>query len=459
MSDARKQFDDTTKFMQTSLDLLKQFLQLLADQIELNSRYAPQREMAKWIKNDGQVVAYPIQGNCIDELRRSMTEKGIPYIDTLDNTKIIIKAPDVEMVTELNKQVLAAKGNYFQEVDAQVMENAIAKSSAVKDKEILTVHGLDKYQCEVLKNKCNNITKGFMVGTVKEDEEHYALSIHAPRTISRDPEKTDFCKAYAEMTFSLYGNNAELKVAQVDADERIDKQVASLKGCESSHFVIGVDDPTKYIELNSQGFEFHRIRMIDGKLQNLQENFISKNSPDYEVELQKYMDTIYNKTVLDDEQKLFEHLDTKKRNFETSRPEKDEVQMKISAMEKNVIDTTDRMIKTGPLAEKLFKMSPREAFETYQKETMNIFYAVMEGHDLQGYGHEDFEAIKSYFKEAEIEPSEYSLTVDALKKYDIESHRAEIKDIRKEKAKKVNTQETKKERENTQDGYSDRERA
>ena len=291
----QQQFDSTTKFMAATIDEINMFLKMLSEQLESRAKYAPQREMAKWIKNDGECIAYPIQGKCGDELKRELANKGVAFISTADDTKIIIKQPDLELVTSLNERVLTAKGNYYQEIDAAKLETAIAKTDRIKDKEIITLHGLDKYQYEVLKNKCNDITRGFMVGKEEEPDGTISLSVHAQKVIVKDPEKMDLCKAFAESMLSLNGENSILKRQQVDADERLDREVASLKGCESTHYVIGVDDTSKYIEINSQGFEFHRVKFEDGKIKNMQELTVSKDQMNYEIELQKCMDKILQK--------------------------------------------------------------------------------------------------------------------------------------------------------------------
>lgn len=424
MADARQQYEDSLNFMAGVGKSVAQILDMLADYIEANIRYAPQREMARWIKSHGQCCAYTIKGKCINELKQELNRQGIPYIDVMDDSKIIIKYPDLEQVNDINRDILIGKANYFQEVDAQALENAIASSSRIPDKEILTIHGLNKYECEVLKNKCNDITRGFMVGVTKESGGLYSISIHAPKTYSSDIEKTDFCKAYTEMAFSLYGLNAELKVAQVDADEKIDEKVRSLKGCEETNYIIGVDDPSKYIELNSSGFELHRVRMYNGEIRDTEAFFINKDDPNYEVELQKCMDTIYNKAVISDEQMLLNHLNTKKRNIDTRRPEKDMEQVSISSMEDNVTDRLNFMIKTGERAQEMENASPDVAFTIYQQEASKILQAVMDGKDIPSYKKEDIDAVKKEFSDIKADPKAYMTALGALGRAVIDRHMA-----------------------------------
>lgn len=420
----QQQFDNTMKMLAAIFDEIEKVIKGLGDQIKAREQFAPQRQMGEWIKKGGSFELYEVQGKCDAELARELQQKGIPHMVSLDTSKILIRQKDHDFVKALNERALIAKGNYYQEVESSRLETAIAKTDKIRDKEILTLHGLDKYQYEVLKNKCNNITKGFMVGFEDEADGKIALSIHAQKTIVKDPDKTDFCKAFAESMLSLHGANAEVKCRQIDADERLDKQVAELKGCEASHFVIGVDDPTRYIEINSQGFEFHRIKTDGTNTKNMQEVFVSKDRPDYEIELQKYMDSIYNKTIVDDEGKLFEHATNWKRNFETDRPEKDELQQKVSEMEKSVVDRANFMVKTGPQSEKLFNLPPKEAFILYQNEMVDVIDAAIKGETLPGYFEEDFKSIRDEFDKVGVEPQDYQLAIRGFRRYDIENHEA-----------------------------------
>ena len=431
MGTAKENFNDSMQFTQATVQTLTSIFEAFAEYLKNNSRFAAEREMAKhWKENR----AYPVRGKCMEDLCQELSRNGIPYLRTMDSSMLIVKETDLDRVAEINREILSVKCNYFQSVDSEQLENAIAKSPKVQDKDILTLHGLDKYQCETIKNKCNNITKGFTVGIKEESDGRYAVSIHAPWTVSKNLSKNDFCRAYAEMAFSLYGLNAELKQKQIDADEKLDEEVASLKGCETTHYVVGVDDPFKYIELNSNGFEFHRIRLVNGELQNSEVTAVDKNDPDYEVELQKCMDGIMNKTIVSNEEKLHAHLSVKKRNIETNRPEKNEKQMQISEMESSVIKKADEMIKTGPVAEKLFNSSPEKAFETYQNEMKTILTRISKDDIIPGYNEKDIKEIKDIFKNAEVEPSDYVVAVSALQKYQMETHKAKEKTIEKKKA-------------------------
>ncbi len=428
MTESRENFDNTNKFIKATVDTIIKMLTEIAKYREEEMRNAHIREFMKWCRDGGEITPYEVQGNCKNELKEMLDEKGIAYLNPSNSNCFIIKEPDKELVRELNTQALIAKTNYYQEIDTSKMEDAIANSKNIKDKEILTLHDLDKYECEVLKNKCNNITKGFMVGIEKEEDGKYSVSVHAQqRTYCAEPEKTDLCKAYAQMAFSLYGDNMVMKKQQVEADEKLDLEVAALKGCENTHYVIGIDNPGRYIEITAQGFELHQAKMENENIKDYQLGFISKDDPAYEVELQKALDSINNKTIIDSKQKLNDHISTKDRTERTARPEKDKKQKQISYMEKNVINKADEMIKNGPKKDELSNASPIDAFEMYEREIGNIMDGVINGKDVPGYDKKDLAAIKEEFDKAGVEPSDYKNALNHLNNLDVEQHRAKKK--------------------------------
>ncbi len=436
MGTAKDNFDDSMQYMRALAETVAKVLDMLKDAIDQDIRY---KDKVWMLKNMKQCEMYPVKGKCLNELKTDLDKKGIPYIDfNTGRNELYIKRDNLEEVQDINKQILITRTNYYQEVPGDDLERAIAKSPAVKDKDILSLHNLNKYQCEVLKNKCNDITKGFMVGVNKDDEISSTISVHAPWTISDDLDKTDFCKAYLEMAFSLHGPNAVLKMQQVDADEKLDKEVESLKGCKDTHYVIGVDDPTKYIELNANGFEMHRLRIENGEIKNSQVTTVDKDSPDYEKELQKCMDSIYNKAVIDNEETLQKHINIKERNVETNRPEKNKEQKILSRMETDLSSQINKMIKTGPKAEMLKECAKtgfaNEAFELYQQEAKKILTAVIDKTPLIGYEDKDVKKMEQLFKDAKADPSDYKSVLGALQGYDVEQHRA--RDEVKEKDKK-----------------------
>nr|WP_297765600.1 hypothetical protein [uncultured Butyrivibrio sp.] len=435
MADAKQNYDDTTKFISEISQEAIRLLAALGEYLDAEARYAPQKEMAKWIRNHGQCYAYHIQGNCANELKNELNERNIPYIDLMDGKTLIIKEPDAKELHDINHEILVAKANYYQSVDADMMEDIFAKSNLLKDKEVITLHDLSDYQCEVLKNKCNDITRGFMVGIEEESPGRYAVSIHAPMTYKDDPEKVDLCKAFAEMTYSLYGDNADIKAAQIEADNKLDKEIADLKGSHATKYVIGVDDPRRYLEINAQGFEFHRQVFTGKGVQDIEEKFVDKNDPAYDVELQKALDSISNKKLLSSHDELIAHLSTRKRNFETDRPEKSDIQARVSKMEKNIIDKADRMVKEGPMAEKMKEMAPADAFKAYQHEMNSVISAAIEDRKLSGYQTQDIKKIKDEFKEADVSPENYKQTTKWLESFTIEQHKAKEKTKRREKMK------------------------
>ena len=128
MEAAEQNFKSTAQMMTTTGEYLLALLQALVDYLEVEAKFAPQKEFAKWIKNGGQCSFYDIQGKCKQDVLAELRSKQIPYIELAnDPNKILIKSPDVDKIQAINRAVLIAHVNYFQEVDRTEMEDAIAK--------------------------------------------------------------------------------------------------------------------------------------------------------------------------------------------------------------------------------------------------------------------------------------------------------------------------------------------
>lgn len=420
------------QFAQAAVSNIAELIEALLEYLERNAQLAPQKALAKWIKDGGSLVSYPIQGHCKAELKYEMEKNGIAYVETTTGY-LIIPEPSLDKVRELNREILVSKGNYFQEVDGVEMENAIAKFDRIENKDIFSIHGLNKYETEVLKNKCNNISAGFMVGISKEGEDSYELSVHGNRLYNPDVKK-DFCKAYLQMAFSLYGPNREIKVAQIEADEKIDNDVQKLKSSEDVHYIVGADDenPKKFIEINSNGFEFYESSIVDEKRVDRQVCRIDKNDPNYESELARYMDRIFNKVILHNTDDLGDHLAIEGRNLECDRPRPDYHGMQVSMAADKITDTIDKMVKTRMQEEGINFLNVNQAFTYYQKEAADIMESIERNTVPANYPVEGFREIKKICEEHQVSISEFSKSKEVLMSARGEIHKAVVRDISKQ---------------------------
>lgn len=430
------------EFAETLADFVARLLAALAEYLEKNALYAPQLELAKWIKSGNGVDVYPIQGNSFAAFRAELDKANIPYLDIGNERELLIRNCDLEKCKEVNRKILITELNYFQDVNTREMESAIAGSEKINNKEMLTIHDLSKYDVEVIKNKCNNISAGFMVGVEKTADEKYCLTVHSSKVYDEktaDPEAkkhvTDFCKAYTQAMISLYGPNGFIKTAQIDADEAIDSAVEQLKGTDTVHYIVGADDNTKFIEINGKDFQYYETHFNE-KGERVDRLLVRADVTDinYDSELQRCMDRIYNKAIISNLSELTEHLSTKERTVDSERPRRNEAQYRISIAESLITDKMDEMIK-GRLIEEENIQSSYESFQYYQEEVAGIFECLERGEVREGYKQEDFETIAQIMVEADVDITDYQISVQQIREFEIDIHKA--RSLEKKKIKEV----------------------
>lgn len=422
MQSSKDGMDEAARVAKAAASNLTRFLIALAEFLELQSKYAPYREMAKYIREGKEVSFFPVQGRCTKELAYELQKNDIPFVNLNDKDTFIIKQGDFEKVSELNRRVLISKSCYYQDIASAEFEDVIARHEKIKNKDIFTVSCNNSYEVEVLKNKCNDITAGFMVGIEEEsNDDKWNLSVHSTKVFRKNPNNHDFCKAYLQMCMSLYGPNNYIKMQQVDDDMNFDIKVAELKGTQDDVYIVSVTDNKQYLCLNKNGFEYYSTTVDENeKRHDYKINECLKDSPNYEVELQRCLDRMMNKHIVYDDEVLAEHLKTEEVNLDTDRPLKTYEQFKISLMESRMADKIDEMIDHKVEEQDIKFVSSMEAFHFYRKECIEIMKVLSEyEYDTPeiptGYTPEDFEYLLNQINENYIDfENDYEMVMNRL---------------------------------------------
>lgn len=440
---AQEDYQQTTQFIKAILDTFAKWIKSVGDSLAFYGQTAPQREFGRWIAQYGGNV-YQIQGECTDDVKRTLTEQGIPFFTgTNDSHIIIIKQEDAERIRDINRNILVARCNYYQQVDTRVMENAIYDCERIQNKDIFTLHNLNEYQTEVLKNKCNDIDRGFMIGITKgEREGFYNVAVHIDNVLNYSKKK-DFCKAFLEMTFSLYGENSAIKQQQVDADRLFYKKLEEISGRDKTYYVIGVDETEKYLELSASGFEVYETRLDENS--EKYQAVIARcdiSNVDYERELQIQLDRFNDKALIESQSQLMQHLNTEKRNIAPYRPQKNARERQVSNIEKKMISQIDHMIK-NTMKYQDFRNGD-EKFSFYQSEAKHIVHAALTGNGYKNYPMESIRNISEMCKRANLDLNLYEAIINKSEKIEREIHKAEP------------IREKQKDREDARDDFGDR---
>lgn len=426
---AEQSYRDTINVFKTTGDIVKQMIEILIQFCEDNKKFKPYDVMGEWLKKSENniPIEYKIKNGCNKELTGEMYKHGIPYV-MLTNGNVLIRPDDLEIVRSINREVNIVKQNYYQEIPGNEFEDAIVRFDGIKDKTVFVIKDLNEYQLEVLKNKVNTISKGFTIGITTYDEEHSDVIVQGSKVFNANKSAEydmDLCKAYLSMQFSLYGENNEIKIAQIESDKTVDKNVASLKGNPQTHYIVGAEEEfevikdshgmaildqngnpqydgiKQFIEIDENGFIYKTAQMGPNNeiiYDTPKGGVVDIDNPDYELELQKYMDMIRDKSILNSPEELRNHLlDQKTAN--SNRPQKTAHQLDVSVAERSMVDKIDRMIKERVRNEKRHFDDPNEAFLYYRQEADTILKATRDGKIPPGYKKTDIENIFGICKE------------------------------------------------------------
>ncbi len=86
----------------------------------------------------------------------------VPDTQHKGNELFLIREIDKDKVAKLNTDILLVDQNYFIEKPASDLENAIASAPNLKNRDVFTLHGLNMYEVEAVRNKFNNMGRGFI---------------------------------------------------------------------------------------------------------------------------------------------------------------------------------------------------------------------------------------------------------------------------------------------------------
>ena len=352
--------DSLAKLSEGTANTLKKILEKLLSLLEYTSnKDKAAKAFAKWIKNGKGIAHYAIQGDCIGEMKAKMKEMNIPFLTCSDNNSIIVRTSndiqfnDLAKVQELNHDILLARTNYFQEAEIGDFEDAIAMHAKENQKNVFVIQGLNKYELEVLKNKCNNISKGFTVAHSKSklnnNLEDACIAAKRVATFRKEVDKEngythykkDVCRATLQAMLSLYGPNEENKKKQIEDDAILDEKVMKLKHSTEVYFIVGQFDNKKYIELSPNGFTFYDYNKPENPIMSR----VDTSDINYKGELQAAMDCIYNKILLNSPDKLNKHLSSDEKNMISDRTGRTIEQKNRSRGESDLSIKIDEMIK------------------------------------------------------------------------------------------------------------------
>lgn len=422
------------KVTSATVDAMVRFLEAIAKMADDRAKTAAKREMAKWIKGGGGLVSKELQGSVRNEVLAQARLKGIDPIVNPRDGALIIRDCDEATIDQINREVLIKRSNYYQEVPAPELEDAVARSQK-GSKDMFRITGLDPLEAECLKRKCNDVSRGFMVGAEPVDPEtgKCSLTLINSKVCEYNPKGTDFCEAALRAAFSQYGPNKDIKEKQIKNDMAMKDRIAELRVKDGTHWLVSEFNPNEYIEFNRNketgklSFEYKR-RTLDkesGKYVLQPEMMLDTDDPDFEVELARCTDRIKNKILLDDEAQ-FEKYTNGDLKETSDRLNKSKDQLAISRAEDKFTDKINLMVKDKYIERvKSSELTSQEKFETYRKGIKEIVSAMKDGEIPSGYKDEDVQELYDILEEGGTDINHYKDAIDHFSGLQVEMYKAE----------------------------------
>lgn len=406
--------DNANKFIREALKILQKYMEAYLKAANERAKFAGSIELARWLKSGGEVQVYRMRGNCQYEFGSLLDREGIPYIKDV-NGNFIVKTPDYEKMADFNHMANIERGNYYKECDKKDLIASVAFSDS-KDKSIYEFKNLDFYDKTVLRNKCNGIMKGFMVGTERNKDGTYNVAVKS-RYLYNARSGNDLCHALLKSALSLHTENERVKKTQIKHDLMISKEVSALKGCREPHYIVSRKDPSQFITIDSNGFSYTEVNVIHGERHDHPVRQVDFDSPDYEPELEKYLSTIFDKAIITDLVQLNDHIVKKFPVNDNKRPTKELSECERSRAYHEIGSALDGMIKR-----KLGEQNPEKGLERYYAELRKICAAVKEDRYPAGYTKDSFDRLVESMKEHHIDPDVIKEASAATFEFEAESY-------------------------------------
>ncbi len=400
---AQKNLVGMAKIVEKFMKALADALSKLIDKWEKDKEYRPYRALAKAIDN-GECSYFMADTELRGKLHARLKEEGISNINF--NGYFVVKNSDLDKVSAVYREILVGELNYFQEVSKKEFMNAIAKSDKFPSKDVMTFEHLNIYEFESLKAKCNDICKGFMIGTAQMSPNQYSLTVHKSSVYNKNPKKNDVCKAYLASALSILGENRGIKEKQIEADLELERTVRELKNVDKSFYIVSENDNSRFIEVSEKGFEVYDSLIEGGQRVDHMVFNIGKDDINYTAELQRYMDTMYDKAIVNNIEDLGKHLAAGDA-IVSARPKKTRAAILVSKANREVTNKINQMIKD-------YHKDKSVGFKEYEQEAADILDCLHKGRIPEKYKEEDMAELKNIYTSKEMEIPDFKDVIGGL---------------------------------------------
>ena len=403
---------------------LELFMKTHAQQKEASKQYAFASAIDKHLQGkDNTVIGYSVSDNEIrDKLKAELKHDNIPFIEMKMGRETVIVIRDIdEQNFELAKNgVQTIVGNYYQEMDKLEMANIFEKYSPFDkhpaEKQFLEFSELDPTFAHILRNKCNDLARGFMVGTEIEDGKA-ELIVQGKKVINLensghgDLYSRDVCRAFLAATLAYGGPNREKNIKQIEADDKTELEILEYKGSEPK-YIVSQNNPSVCLAITNEGYQIGRLNQ-DTKEYEFGEINSSRNL-NYKKELAMQLSGIFDIVIEDDFEKIAKHAKGEI-ELESVRPQKTFKENMISRAESIATDKIDAVIKKQLAKDDSIKHLPSDKIlKKYQEMMKEVFVGLETGVAPKWMEKEEFKQLVNDLNTIDFNYTNYKENINQL---------------------------------------------
>lgn len=438
------------------LDAMEKAMKDKAQQAAASKQYAYARALDEYVKGGGEIKGYIYNDELLlKHLKEELKSRDVPFIEySINGQKIVaIRESDEELYNQVLQETKQNEQRYFQILSKEEMAKSIENAQRLSDeeKEFLTLDGLDNTMAQMLANKCNDITRGFMVG-VDVNDSTTDFMVHTRQTIVLGEPKNDkvysqdFCRAYLAATFSGYGPNHEKNAEQLKIDEKLNKKIKNFKG-PGEMWITGQDDTDTVLKVTENGYE--RIGVTPMPDTNGQLRFVynilerhSSSEPDYRKNLDVSLAGIFDECVMSSKAEVDAHIQGIEKQH-SERPQKTKEEKQRSYNETVICDKADYLIKETLNKTPFFKDKSADLqFDDYRQMAHQLFEGVLVNNRPVWIEATKFEGFKALCEDKVFDVTEYMEGIDKAMNY---------QNVQKKRAKQIMREQQEKQRQAEQE--------
>ncbi|WP_027432032.1 hypothetical protein [Lachnospira multipara] len=396
----QKTYQTSVNVTMYTIEELEQLMAAILRYLKDKDKNAGAKALAKEIKNGTakEVICYGDTSSYRD-LLKALKDEGIyalGHIGYDGKMRFTAGALNAERILEINRAILLSQCNYIHAADLTDFENAIAQYG--KNKELVKFENIDNDFAFVLNNKLNRLytvsngetihnSKPITVG-IRENENTTTISLSDKYVINLEKRQIengknnkeiynkDLCRCILDSAVSLYGQNSEIKHAEIEFDKKAESEIESALRENKELWIVTAENQKDAIHISPDGVD---IWDLNGK------KHYDKDDPNIDDIILEKHNQMYSESIVDTVQALSWMQGFYDKCPGDVRNARDDNKKKISDAEKEMVKNLDHIIKDGLVYKygNVTNGNKKELYKEYTKAAGNALQLLSQNKENQ----------------------------------------------------------------------------